>query len=132
MVDKPSDIVHWGSPDDFDVQNQDITSWMTAYVDTLQPRSRRKQDRKIIPFRLIVHCYSRSTEYTYEAQEIASDMLDILEHSCIDITKPDDSVVIGKAILYEGRVTNETGKFGEQDKDIQLGMVVIDGHATEC
>lgn len=131
MATKSADFVHWGSPDDFDVQNQNITSWLTAFVDILQAAPRRRNNQIVYPVRLIVHCYSRSTERAYDALEIASDMFTLLEHSCFPVTKSDDSTAIGEVQLYEGRLTNETPKFGETDKDIQLSMIVIDGNAIE-
>ena len=104
---------------------------MTAVVNIDEPPATRSGGKEVYPFRLIIQCYSRSTGNTYDALKVASEMYDTLKNSRFPVYDSDGNA-IGVVQIREGRLSNESGKFGETDKDVQMRMIVFEGRVDEC
>lgn len=118
-------LTTFGSPDDFDVQNDEITDWIEAHVDVFDPPAQRKVSPTMFTIRVVVKCFSRSQSNFQSSKATASALFGALKFNEIHVTDEDDNE-IGHVGLGVPRIEDTREKI---QNGYQLSILTVEGIA---
>ena len=117
----------YGPPTEFDPKKSSLTSWVQIQVDILDNPIRRRQGNKEVLISLLAYCWGRTQTNIYTAPNLASDVLDIVEHAVVDVKDftTTDEEVVGKVFFREAKITNLSDEV--KSEGWQCYRVEVDG-----
>lgn len=132
----------YGGIDQFDPEDDDLTSWTHFNIDKIMERPRRKTDKRIVDIRIVVQIWARDTEDpatgkkdTYRAVRLASQIEELLRHKEIPVksyvSNDDPGTTVGNVRLFEPKTTDETDREDDENSGYSMMMTIIDGFAQE-